>query len=150
MKTIRREITVLAKDIMTPNPVTIRPDQAVYEALLLMYQHDIRRLPVVEGDRMVGIISDRDIKQTMGRPTLAGKQPTEEEAELQRQVQEVMAHEVVTVRETDDLRDAIELMVENKFSGLPVVNRDKKAVGIISAIDVFRYTLDLLDRLEGK
>jgi CBS domain-containing protein len=41
-------------------------------------------------------------------------------------------------------------MVDNKFSGLPVVNRDQQVVGVISAVDILRYTLDLLDRVEGK
>lgn len=139
---------MLVKDMMTPDPITISPQKPVLEALLMMYQYDIRRLPVIENDRLVGILSDRDIKQLMGRPSLSIKE--RDEAELDLVVGQVMIHDVITVRPDVDLREAIELMVERKFSGLPVVDRDQKLVGVLSAIDVLRYTMDLLDQVEGK
>jgi len=139
---------MLIKDIMTPNPFTIGPEKSVLEALLMMYQHDIRRLPVIENGRLVGIITDRDIKQLMGRPSLTNREMEEGGSDLA--VKEVMTHDVITVEQDADLRKAIELMVENKFSGLPVVDRNQKLVGVLSAIDVLSYTLDLLDRIEGK
>jgi len=140
---------VLVKDVMTPNPITIDPNQPVLEALLVMYQRDIRRLPVMEGGKLVGIISDRDIKQTMGRPALVSRQAGEE-PELKLSIGDVMTRNLITVSQDDDLKDAIELLVENKISGLPVVDQDQKLVGVISAIDVLRYCLDLLDRFERR
>jgi acetoin utilization protein AcuB len=140
---------VLVKDVMTPNPITIDPNQPVLEALLVMYQRDIRRLPVMEGGKLVGIISDRDIKQTMGRPALVSRQAGEE-PELKLSIRDVMTQNLITVSQDDDLKDAIELLVENKISGLPVVDQDQKLVGVISAIDVLRYCLDLLDRFERR
>lgn len=141
---------MLVKDIMTPNPITIDPGRAVYDALLMMYQHDIRRLPVIESGQLVGIIPDRDIKQLMGRPSLASRQANEQADDLKLSIRKVMTREVVTVRQDDDLKEAIELMLENKFNGLPVVDRNQKLVGIVSSIDILSYTLDLLDRIEGK
>lgn len=140
---------MLVKDVMTPNPITIDPNQPVLEALLVMYQRDIRRLPVMEGGKLVGIISDRDIKQTMGRPALVSRQAGEE-PELKLSIRDVMTQNLITVSQDDDLKDAIELLVENKISGLPVVDQDQKLVGVISAIDVLRYCLDLLDRFERR
>lgn len=140
---------MLVKDVMTPNPITIDPNQPVLEALLVMYQRDIRRLPVMEGGKLVGIISDRDIKQTMGRPALVSRQAGEE-PELKLSIGDVMTRNLITVSQDDDLKDAIELLVENKISGLPVVDQDQKLVGVISAIDVLRYCLDLLDRFERR
>ena len=140
---------MLVKDVMTPNPITIEPNQPVLEALLVMYQRDIRRLPVMEGGKLVGIISDRDIKQTMGRPALVSRQAGEE-PELKLSIGDVMTRNLITVSQDDDLKDAIELLVENKISGLPVVDQDQKLVGVISAIDVLRYCLDLLDRFERR
>jgi len=140
---------VLVKDVMTPNPITIDPNQPVLEALLVMYQRDIRRLPVMEGGKLVGIISDRDIKQTMGRPALVSRQAGDE-PELKLSIGDVMTRNLITVSQDDDLKDAIELLVENKISGLPVVDQDQKLVGVISAIDVLRYCLDLLDRFERR
>ena len=140
---------MLVKDVMTPNPITIDPNQPVLEALLVMYQRDIRRLPVMEGGKLVGIISDRDIKQTMGRPALVSRQAGDE-PELKLSIGDVMTRNLITVSQDDDLKDAIELLVENKISGLPVVDQDQKLVGVISAIDVLRYCLDLLDRFERR
>ena len=136
------------KDMMTPKPFTINPNKPVYEALLLMYQHDIRRLPVIQDGRLVGIISDRDIKQVMGRPILAGEEMGKEELNVN--VSQVMTHDVIMVEEEADLREAIELMAENKISGLPVVDHEEKLVGVVSSIDVLWYALDLLNRVEKK
>ncbi len=138
---------MIVKDIMTPRPYTISPEKPVLEALLMMYEHDIRRLPVVEKNELVGIVSDRDIKQTMGRPELAGKREAEE-PELDMVVREVMSRNVVTVGQDEDIREAIELIVENRISGLPVLDQDEKLVGVISAIDLLQYCLDLLDQVK--
>ncbi len=139
---------MIVKEIMTPNPFTIASNQPIQEALLLMYQHDIRRLPVLSGKQLVGIISDRDIKQVIGRPYLSSNQ--ENERELNQSVFAVMTHNAVTINQEADIREAIELMAENKFSGLPVVDHQQQLVGVLSAIDILRYTLDFLDRVEGK
>jgi len=139
---------MLVKDIMTPNPHTIESEKTIQDALLLMYQHDIRRLPVMDGNKLIGIVSDRDIKQVIGRPPLGAGSANE--TELNHSILSVMTHNAVTVYQDNDIRQAIELMVDNKFSGLPVVNHDQQLVGVISAVDVLRYTLDLLDRVEGK
>jgi acetoin utilization protein AcuB len=144
----KEEMLMQVKDIMTPKPITIDRDKVVYEALLLMYEHDIRRLPVVEDGRVVGIISDRDIKQIMGRPLLASAETGKEELNLS--VSDVMTHDVIMVEQGADLREAIELMAENKISGLPVVDHDEKLVGVVSSIDVLWYALDLLNQVEGK
>jgi acetoin utilization protein AcuB len=138
---------MLIKDIMTPRPFTIEPHKPVLEALLMMYEHDIRRLPVIEKGKMVGIISDRDIKQTMGRPSLAGKMKGEE-PELGLSVREVMTRNVMSVTQNDDIKEAIELMIENKITGLPVLDQNEKLVGIVSAIDILQYCLDLLEQTE--
>jgi len=141
---------MLIKDVMTPNPYTIDPDRTVLEALLMMYDHDIRRLPVIEKGKLIGIISDRDIKQTMGRPSLSDKQRAGESDELRFAVRDVMTHNLITVRQDDDLKEAIELIVENKISGLPVVDRDGNLVGVVSTIDLLRYCLDLVEQIRGK
>lgn len=139
---------MLVKEMMTPNPSTIEPDRSIQDALLLMYQHDIRRLPVMEGNKLVGIISDRDIKQLIGRSPLGPFSLSEKELSLS--VRGIMTVNAVTVQQNEDIRGAIELMAENKFSGLPVVDHQHHLVGVISTIDILRYTLDLLDRVEGK
>ncbi len=83
----------------------------------------------------------------MGRPELAGKREAEE-PELDMVVREVMSRNVVTVGQDEDIREAIELIVENRISGLPVLDQDEKLVGVISAIDLLQYCLDLLDQVK--
>ena len=134
--------------MMSPRPHTIEPGSPIQDALVMMYQYDIRRLPVMEGNRLVGIISDRDIKQVIGRPSLGPSK--EDEKELSHSVRKVMTQNAVTIQQDADIREAIELMVENKFSGLPVVDHHQNLVGVISSIDVLGYALDLLDRVEEK
>ena len=135
------------KQLMTPNPITIGPERPAAEALKLMYQHDIRRLPVIENRLLVGILSDRDIKQVLGRPALSPRQ-TEDQLDLP--VRELMTRNPITVPPDAEVKRAIELAIEHKISGRPVVDLEHRLVGILSEIDLLRYALDLIDRMESK
>ncbi len=139
---------MLIKDMMTPDPYTIGADALASEALAVLYRHDIRRLPVMEDGRLCGILSDRDIKQWMGRSFTAKVPGGEEEMELP--VGKLMTRDPLTVLEDAEVREAVELMVAHKISGLPVVDRGDRLVGVISEIDVLRYTLDLIEQVQGK
>jgi acetoin utilization protein AcuB len=132
------------EDLMTPNPVTVEPDSTISETLLLMYKHNIRHLPVVEKGRLEGIVSDRDIKQTMGPPELTKGLLDPGEADLP--VSKIMTRHPIAVRPGDSVKSAIEQMVENRVSCLPVVDSERKLVGIVSEIDLLRYCLDILDQ----
>lgn len=134
------------QDIMTPSPVTIDPSEKISQALLLMYDHDIRRLPVVDKGLLVGIVSDRDIKQTMGPPSNL-KGPLDD-AEANQPVSAIMTRNPISVRPEDTLQEAIRRILENRISGLPVVDREMRLVGIVSEIDIMEYCLDLLDRYQ--
>ncbi|HSG05425.1 MAG TPA: CBS domain-containing protein [Nitrospiria bacterium] len=136
---------MLIKEIMTPKPLTIGPGKTVSEGLSLMYRYDIRRLPVLEDGRLLGILTDRDVKQWMGRPftsSLAG-----EDRDLGLPIEMLMTRNPITVLEDDPVEKAIDLLVEHKISGLPVVDHDNRLVGVLSEIDILRYTQDLIDRL---
>ena len=135
---------MLIKDVMTPDPVVVDPSETISKALVLMYQHDIRHLPVIDRGRLVGIVSDRDIKQTMGPPSVV-KGPLDE-AEASLPVASIMTQNPISVRPGDTLKTAIEQIIENRISGLPVVDHDLRLVGILSEIDIMGYCLDLLDR----
>ncbi len=135
---------MLVQDIMTPNPITIDPSKSISDALLLMYQHEIRHLPVVEGRRLVGIVSDRDIKQTMGPPSFAKGPLDEVEAALP--VTKIMTRNAIAVQPENNLKVAIREMVDNRISCLPVVDHGTNLVGIVSEIDILGYCLDLLEQ----
>ena len=117
-----------ARDIMTPNVEIISPETYVRDAAQKMKVFDVGFLPVGENDRLVGVITDRDIAI---RAVAEGKAPTTK-------IRDVMSHEVLYCFDDQDLEDIAQNMAEMKIRRLPVVNRDKRLVGIISLGDVAR------------
>mgnify|MGYP001503125902 CR=1 FL=1 len=136
----------LVNELMTPNPITIAHHQTVGKAMELMARHDIRRLPVTKDGKLVGIISDRDLRQMGGRPSLKLRKTEEDDAYLQLPVEEAMTLNVITIREHSTVQDAIKSIVKNKISGLPVIDREGALVGILSDQDVLKYCLSILER----
>jgi acetoin utilization protein AcuB len=122
---------------MTPNPVVVDPETSVPEAAKLMRQGGFRRLLVMKHGDLVGIITDRDLKQAM--PSSATSLSVWEMGTLiaNLKVGQVMSRDPVTVHEDDSLAKAAELMLERRIGGLPVVN-GRNLVGIITTTDVLR------------
>jgi CBS domain-containing protein len=133
-------------ELMTPGPVTIAHDQTVGKAIELMARYNIRRLPVTRNGTLAGIISDRDVRQMAGRPSLKLPKTDEDEAYLELPVEEAMTLNVITIREKQTVEDAIRTMVKHKISGLPVVDREGALVGILSEQDVLKFCLNILER----
>jgi len=102
------------------------PDQSIRDAAKMMAELDAGVLPVGENDKLVGMITDRDIAV---RAVAAGKPPTTK-------VREVMSSEVKYCFEDDDLDDVAENMADIKVRRLPVLNREKRLVGIVSLGDI--------------
>jgi len=135
---------MLVRDRMTLNPVTITPEVSVTEALRLMTDRKIRRLPVLDGSGdLVGIVSDRDLLLASPSPatSLAVWEIHDLLAKLT--VEKTMTREVITVSEETPLEEAARVMVDNKVGGLPVMRGDT-LVGIISESDLFKTLLELL------
>ncbi len=122
---------------MTPNPVVVDPETSVPEAAKLMKQGGFRRLLVMKHGDLVGIITDRDLKQAM--PSSATSLSVWEMGTLiaNLKVGQVMSCDPITVHEDDSLGKAAELMLERRIGGLPVVN-GRSLVGIITTTDVLR------------
>jgi len=104
------------------------PNQSIREAAQMMARIDSGVLPVGDNDRLVGVITDRDIAI---RAVAEGKPPTTE-------VGDVMSHEVLYCFDDQNLEDIAQNMADMKVRRMPVVNRDKRLVGIISLGDVAR------------
>ncbi|HUK57459.1 MAG TPA: CBS domain-containing protein [Nitrospiria bacterium] len=133
-------------ELMTPNPVTIAHDETVGRAIEVMSRYEIRRLPITRDGKLVGILSDRDLRQLGGRPSLKLPKDDRDDAYLRLPVEEAMTLNVITIRENHTVQDAIALMMKHKISGLPVVDRDAALVGILSEQDVLKFCLSLLER----
>lgn len=133
-------------ELMTPNPITIAHRETVGKAMELMARYDVRRLPVMKDGKMVGIVSDRDLRQMGGRPSVKLPRSDRDDAYLQLPVEEAMTLSVITIRERQSAQDAIAVMVKHKISGLPVVDSDGALVGMLSEQDVLKYCLSILER----
>jgi len=128
----------LVKDWMTEDVVTITPKTTLPEAEQLMVTHMIRRLPVIEDGRLVGIVTYGDIRGA--RPSRAASltmwEPNFLSARLQ--VSEFMTPDPVTIISDATINEAAQLMLRYMISGLPVIEHQDKLIGIITESDIFR------------
>jgi CBS domain-containing protein len=121
------------RDLMTSNPTTIEPDKTVVDAAKLMRDEDAGLIPVVEGQKLIATITDRDIAL---RVVAEGKDASSTN------VRDVASTRLVTVDPDQDLDEALRLMAKNQVRRLPVVEEDGKLVGIVAQADVARHTSD--------
>ena len=139
---------IFVRELMIPNPITIAHDQTVEQATALMGRYKVRRLPVTKAGKLAGIVSDRDVRQLAGRPSIKLPKSELDEAYRNLPVEEIMTPNVLTIREFDTLQSAITSLLENRISGLPVVDQQGALVGMISETDFLKHYLRLLDREE--
>jgi len=134
---------VLVKDFMTRNPITIAPETSFNEALKLMKQNKIKRLIVMKDDRIVGIVTEKDL--LYASPSKATTLNVWELHYLlsKLKVEEIMTKDVVTVNENTPIEDAARIMEERDISGLPVVDDAGKLVGIITQTDIFKVFVEI-------
>src|SRR5437588_1036309 len=117
------------RNVMTSNPSTIGPGQPVTGAARMMRDSDAGIIPIVEGDRLVGTVTDRDIAV---RVVAEDKDPSSVT------VGEIASRELVTVDPDQDLGEALRLMAQHQVRRLPVVEEDGRLVGILAQADVAR------------
>ena len=130
-------------ELMTGSPLVMTPGETIEQADELMTGNSIRQLPVVEGNAVLGIITDRDIRSFLANSMLAD--PEERAKALKTKVEEVMTRNPLTLAPDDELRDAVEVLVEDKIGGIPVVDAVEGLVGIVTYVDVLRCFLNRLD-----
>jgi len=117
------------QDVMSTRPRCVSPDTPVTEAAELMESEDVGSLPVLEGDELAGMITDRDI---VIRAIARGKDPRG------MPVREVSTRDVVAVRGDEDLSEALKLMASHQVRRLPVVDESNHLVGVLAQADVAR------------
>jgi CBS domain-containing protein len=118
---------MLIKDVMTASPACCKPTDRLDSVAKLMLDHDCGEIPVCDGTRLVGVITDRDI---VCRAVARGETPTAVPAS------EVMTRDVHTVAPDDKLEEALELMETKLVRRLPVVDDSGRIVGIVSQADL--------------
>ena len=137
---------MLVKDIMTENPVTATELMSVAEALGLLYELDVRHLPVVRGSELVGIVSDRDLRGFTA--------PAEDDAI--EAIENARASNIGNFMNTDPIRvdpetnvkEIVELMLMHRVGALPICDLDTgDLLGIVSYVDVLRAVQESLENL---
>jgi acetoin utilization protein AcuB len=135
---------MLVRERMSQEPVTITPDVSVTDALRLMRERKVRRLPVLDSrGKLVGIVSDQDLLYASPSPVSSLSVWEMNYLLAKLKVEEVMTRKVITVTEGTPLEEAARIMADNKIGGLPVM-RDDKLVGIVTETDLFKIFLELL------
>lgn len=136
-ETVRGE-SMNIDEIMTTRPVSIPSSASIAEAWEVLQRLEVRHLPVVNEDsELVGILSDRDFG-VRPRPALMTNLLGPDSLPLDDAVTTIMSADVLSVTPGDDVSDAAELMIENKIGALPVVDPDRRVVGIVSYLDALR------------
>lgn len=119
---------------MTKSPATVSPRDTLAKAKALMEAGGFRRLPVVEGDRLVGILTERDLRQHIGYLDAT-------------RVDGAMSGAPMTVPPYSSVQDAARLLLQHKVGGLPVVENGK-LVGIMTTSDLLKALLDVIEATE--
>ena len=115
-------------EVMTRDVQTVRPDQPVQEAASFMLSANAGSIPVTDGDRLVGMITDRDIAV---RGVAKGYGPDTP-------VRELMTGEIICARDDDDVEDVASKMSDAQVRRLPIIDRDERLCGIVSLGDLSR------------
>ena len=118
------------KELMTVKPRTVKQGDSIVDAAKLMKGEDTGVAPIVDGDRLVGVITDRDIAI---RVVAEGRDPQSTK------VEDVASQNLVTIDPQQELDEALRLMAQHQVRRLPVVEEDGKLVGIIAQADVARH-----------
>lgn len=139
---------MLVREWMSRQPVTITQDVSITEALRVMRQREVRRLPVLdELGNMVGIVSESDLLYASPSPVTSLSIYEMHDLLTRLKVSELMAKDVITVAPDTPLEEAARIMADSKIGGLPVVEGGR-LVGIITETDIFKVFLEMLGARE--
>jgi len=121
------------RELMTKNPRSLESGSNAMEAARLMRDEDVGIVPIVEGEKLIGTVTDRDIAI---RVVAEGKSPESTT------VGEIASRELVTIDPQQELDEALRLMARHQVRRLPVVEEDGKLVGIVAQADIARNASD--------
>jgi CBS domain-containing protein len=121
------------REVMTDRPRCVTPETLISEAARLMKSDDVGSLPILEGERLTGIVTDRDIVL---------QAVAEEKDPRGMPVREVASRELVTIGPEEDLSEALKLMASHQVRRIPVVDEDSRLVGIVAQADIAREVKD--------
>jgi len=139
---LRKYNSMKVVDVMTRDPMTLAPTETVGQADEVMTQNRFRQIPIVTKKELVGIVTDRDVRSFLSGSLLANSQ--DRDRAFNTPVQEIMTTDPITVSPDDDLQEILEVLIEEKIGGIPVVDETEGLVGIVTYVDVLRCFLSRL------
>jgi CBS domain-containing membrane protein len=135
-------------DIMTSEVITLAEDDTLADARASMEHGRVRHLPVVREDRLVGLVTHRDLLAA-SVSVLAQVTPTEQHRHLARVPVRELMHDAVTASPAMPVREAAGLLLANQFGCLPVVDGGSRLMGIVTETDFLRLAIRLLDAIRA-
>jgi acetoin utilization protein AcuB len=133
---------MLVEDIMKRDVITVEPTDTIRTVLLKVQQCRIRHIPVVENGQLVGIISDRDVRDAC--PSILGQPHEDDESIYCMPVSNIMRKDVITASPLDFVEEAAYVLYENGIGCLPVVSCEDKLIGIITETDILHTLVELM------
>ncbi|MCF8884566.1 MAG: CBS domain-containing protein [Nitrososphaerota archaeon] len=142
------KMNMKVKDVMTRDPITITTDTTIGKALVLMRENGISRLPVIKDNKLVGIVTIRDILEKVVQPrtrATLGEVVGERIKSLSYPVSNIMTRKVVEASPEDTLENAVKKMIDNDISCL-IVTHNRRVIGIITWTDILEVIASLEER----
>lgn len=134
---------MLVKHWMSKKVVSIGPDDSMQDATSLMREHKIRMLPVLKRGKLIGVVSDTDLKRASASDATALDVHEMLYLISKIKVKDIMTKNPVTVHQDYTVEETAEIMMKDKISGMPVVDEQGKVVGIITRDDLFQVLMSL-------
>jgi acetoin utilization protein AcuB len=134
---------MLVKNWMSKNVISVDVNDSMHDAMKLMKENKIRMLPVMEEGKLVGIITDRDIKRASASDATTLEIHELTYLMIRIKVMDIMNKKPITVRFDHTLEETAEVLLNNKISGVPVVGDKGGVVGIITQTDLFRALISM-------
>ena len=126
-------------EIMTPNPERADVTETVRDAFMKLMEVDVRHLPIVEQNELVGMISDRDLREFIVPMASEMELVNTADSRFERPISDLMKGDVISVHNESDVSEVIELMIDHKIGAVPVIEPSTGLlVGIVSYIDIIR------------
>jgi len=132
---------MLVKNWMSKPAITVNADDVLVDAIKLLQKYEIHMLPVMVRNRLVGMVTDQDLKSADAPVSKSPTSPNGMDRRLQKAVREIMTINPVTIFDNQTIEDAAEVLLVHKILGLPVINQAKEVVGIITKNDLLRFIL---------
>ena len=134
---------MLVKDWMSKELVTIDEKNSIKDATKLLKYYEIRMLPVIKNKKVIGIVTDRDIKRVSASDISAKPTPNTLQPIDSTKINKFMTKNPITIPFDYTIEEAAETLLVNKISGVPVVDHNENIVGVITQTDLFRTLISL-------